>query len=61
MGRVKRVDVLLDERDLDLLDRMQAETGFSRSKLVRLAIRLTYGDARAQARAGAELSRSRAS
>jgi Arc/MetJ-type ribon-helix-helix transcriptional regulator len=38
-----RTQVYLDASDLDLLDRVSAATGASRSELIRRAVRETYG------------------
>lgn len=44
MPRMKRIDVVLHDEDIRLLDAARRGTGTSRSGLVRFAIRATYGD-----------------
>ncbi len=40
-----RTQVYLGQEELDLLDAVAAETGASRSELIRRAVRRAYGDA----------------
>jgi Arc/MetJ-type ribon-helix-helix transcriptional regulator len=42
---MSRTQVYLDKEDLDLLDAVAAETGASRSELIRRAVRRAYGEA----------------
>lgn len=42
---MSRTQVYLGQEELDLLDAVAAETGASRSELIRRAVRRAYGDA----------------
>jgi len=45
-----RTQIYLGAEELELLDRMRAETGASRSELIRRAIRTTFGEQSQDAR-----------
>lgn len=49
-GAVGRTQVYLGQEELELLDRAAAETGASRSELIRRAVRSTYGAPAKEAR-----------
>jgi hypothetical protein len=49
-GVMGRTQVYLGQRELGLLDRAAAETGASRSELIRRAIRTTFGEESREAR-----------
>lgn len=49
-GGVARTQIYLGDEELELLDRAAAQTGASRSELIRRAIRATFGGASVEAR-----------
>jgi Arc/MetJ-type ribon-helix-helix transcriptional regulator len=49
-GVMSRTQVYLGQEELKLLDRVAAETGASRSELIRRAIRTTFGKTSQEAR-----------
>ena len=49
-GVVGRTQIYLGDEDIALLDRVSAETGASRSELVRRAVRNTFGERTADER-----------
>ena len=57
MTDLRPIEVRFTDADLALLAEMERQTSFSKSKLVRLTIAMEYGNAKANARARAELAR----